>query len=70
MRKGLAGIIHKNGPSTGIAKFKYTRKHDIGKLYWMRSDMKWHSYKMPGGSKSLGALVKEVDTDPQGALFG
>jgi len=56
--------------STGVAKFKYTRTHNVWKLYRIRRDMKWHLYEMPGGSKSLEALVNEVDTDPHGAFFG
>jgi len=53
-----------------VAKFKYIRKDNVWKLYWMRSDMKWHLYPMPRGTKTLEALVKEVDSDPQGAFFG
>ena len=53
-----------------IAKFKYIRKDDRWKLYWMRGDLKWHPYEMKPATKSLGALVKEVDTDPHGAFWG
>lgn len=56
--------------STGIAKFKYIRTYNVWKLYWMRSDMKWHLYEPSRGSRTLEALVKEVDTDPHGAFFG
>jgi hypothetical protein len=52
------------------AKFKYIRKDNIWKLYWMRRDLKWHAYEMPSVTKSLEALVKEVDSDPYGAFFG
>jgi hypothetical protein len=56
----------------GIAKFKYNRKDGKWKLYWMRRDLKWHLYDMdmPGGTKKLELLVKEVDADPYGAFFG
>lgn len=53
-----------------VAKFKYIRKDNVWKLYWMRRDLKWHSYEMSPGTKSLEALVQEVDSDPQGAFFG
>ena len=36
----------------------------------MRRDLKFHSYEMPRGKKTLEALVKEVDSDPHGAFFG
>src|SRR5271169_2733739 len=52
-----------------IAKFKFIKKDKVWKLYWMRKDMKWHSYfEMPNSSKNLEALVQEVDGDPQGAF--
>ncbi|MBU4269216.1 MAG: DUF3024 domain-containing protein [Acidobacteria bacterium] len=53
-----------------MAKFKYIRKDNAWKLYWMRRDMKWHLYEMPYDTKTLEALVKEVDSDPHGAFFG
>ncbi len=56
--------------STPMAKFKYIRKDNVWKLYWMRRDLKFHSYEMPRGTKTLEALVKEVDSDPHGAFFG
>jgi Txe/YoeB family toxin of Txe-Axe toxin-antitoxin module len=53
-----------------VAKFKYSRKDNIWKLYWMRRDLKWHLYKMSRPTKRLESLVKEVDSDPHGAFFG
>ena len=56
----------------GVAKFKYSRKDSKWKLYWMRRDVKWHMYDVgiPGGTKKLEVLVREVDDDPDGAFFG
>ena len=56
--------------SSGIAKFKYTRKQDVWKLYWMRQDLKWHLYEPFPESRTIGRLVAEVDKDPHGAFFG
>lgn len=56
--------------STPMAKFKTIRKDNAWKLYWMRRDLKWHAYEMPPGTKSLEALVKEVDSDPHGTFWG
>jgi hypothetical protein len=53
-----------------VAKFKYIRKNNVWRLYWMRRDMKWHSYDMQCATKNLEELVKEVDSDPHGAFFG
>ncbi len=79
--KGLDVVVYEERPywdkksewtKMGVAKFKYSRKDDVWKLYWMRRDMKWHLYDvgMPEGTKRLELLVKEVDADPYGAFFG
>jgi len=57
----------------GVAKFKYDRKKQTWKLYWMRRDLKWHLYDpSPGASesRSIEPLVAEVERDPYGAFFG
>lgn len=54
----------------GIAKFKYVRRIVKWKLYWMRQDLKWHSYEPFPASTRLESLVAEVDKDPHGAFFG
>ena len=60
----------KEWSKTEVAKFKYSRKDGEWKLYWMRSDLKWHAYDMVSPTKSLEEIVKEVDEDPDGAFFG
>jgi len=54
----------------GIAKFKYVRRIVKWKLYWMRQDLKWHSYEPFPASTRPESLVAEVDKDPHGAFFG
>ena len=56
--------------SHGIAKFKYNRKQNVWKLYWMRQDLKWHLYGAFPESARIQTLVEEVDKDPHGAFFG
>ena len=56
--------------SEGIARFKYDRKQNIWKLYWMRQDLKWHLYEPFPESTTIETLVVEVDKDPHGAFFG
>lgn len=60
----------KQWSSLPVAKFKYIRKNNSWKLYWMRSDRKWHLYEARCSAKTLEALAKEVDKDPHGAFFG
>ncbi len=54
----------------GVAKFTYNRKQNVWKLYWMRSDLKWHLYELLPESTRIDRLVTEVDKDPHGAFFG
>ena len=77
--RGLDVVVYEERPAwrnpkelsrTEVAKFKYSRKNGEWKLYWMRSDLKWHSYDMTGPTRRLEELVKEVDEDPDGAFFG
>jgi hypothetical protein len=63
-----------NDPSiwtkSAVAKLKYDRTNRRWKLYWMRSDMKWHLYDPSSSTGDLDLLVDEVDRDPHGAFFG
>jgi hypothetical protein len=58
--------------SLSVAKFKYNRRNNTWKLYWMMRDGKWHLYDvgMPDGTERLELLVREVEADPYGAFFG
>ncbi len=48
-------------------KIQCIKSRNIWKLYWMRSDLKWHGYdEYP----SLEAAIKEIDKDPDGCFFG
>lgn len=49
------------------AKLQYIKSRNIWKLYWMRSDFKWHGY---GEYSSFEIAIKEVDEDPNGCFFG
>ena len=56
--------------TSGIAKFKYSRKQNVWKLYWMRQNLMWHLYGPLPESIRIDRLVAEVDKDPYGAFFG
>ncbi len=56
--------------SSGIARFKYNRKQNIWKLYWMGQNLKWCPYGPLPESTRIDRLVVQVDKDPDGAFFG
>jgi len=53
-----------------VAKFKFVRSRNEWRLYWMRADLKWHSYDPLPSSRDLEELVGEVDEDPYCCFFG
>ncbi len=55
---------------SGIAQFKYHRKENVWKLYWMRENLKWYPYGPLPESMRIDRLAAEVDRDPNGAFFG
>jgi hypothetical protein len=54
----------------GVARFRFTRTRGRWTLYWMRADLKWHSYCGEAPAKSLAELVHIVDEDASFAFFG
>ena len=53
-----------------VAKLKFVRAARQWRLYWQRADLKWHEYEGCSASRDLGALVREVDSDPLACFFG
>jgi hypothetical protein len=53
-----------------IAKAAYvgTRRH--WRIYWMRQDLKWHSYEPAPSVNSIDAFCKVVDEDSHCCFFG
>lgn len=60
----------KEWTSSGIAKFEYSRKQNVWKLYWTGQNLKWYPYGPLPESIRIDRLVVEVDKDPHGAFFG
>ncbi len=56
--------------ASGVARFKYNRKQNLWKLYWMREDLKWCPYGPLPESTRIDRLIVEVDKDPHGTFFG
>lgn len=54
----------------GIAKLTYVKSKKHWKLYWMRQDLKWHSYPPLAQSDQLTNLLNEVMHDEHGCFFG
>lgn len=55
---------------TPVAKTTYVRSGDCWKLYWMRGDLKWHSYQPRATVRSLAEALKVVGDDQHCCFFG
>jgi hypothetical protein len=55
---------------TEVAKVTFVRSQKVWKLYWMRGNLKWHSYEPLSSAASLEELVAEIDEDPMCCFFG
>lgn len=53
-----------------VAKATYVKSSGLWKLYWMRSDSKWHRYDLDPGSESLQDVLREIEEDPYCCFWG
>ena len=53
-----------------IAKATYVKSKKVWKLFWMRADMKWHSYKPFPVSDYLEKILEVVEQDAHGCFWG
>src|SRR5687767_13742200 len=53
-----------------IARAKWVTSQNKWRLYWMRGDMKWHSYEPLPEAATLGVILDEVHRDPHCCFFG
>ena len=53
-----------------FAKATYVRTQKVWKIYWMRANLKWHSYEPLPTVKSIQAFCDAVDADPLGCFKG
>ena len=53
-----------------VAKFTFVKTKKKWKLFWMRADLKWHSYQPLAESASLEKVLAEIDRDPHGCFWG
>lgn len=52
-----------------VAKTTYVRTQNVWKVFWMRSDLKWHGYDPPE-VRSLKKWLELVDEDAWGCFWG
>ena len=53
-----------------FAKATYVKTQKLWKVFWMRSDLKWHGYKPVPTVSSIDEFVTAVDADPYCCFFG
>jgi hypothetical protein len=53
-----------------VARMRYGKTQNEWRLYWMRSDLKWHLYGSDARFKAPLAALVVVDTDSYGCFFG
>lgn len=53
-----------------IAKATYVKTQDLWKIYWMRQDLKWHSYPLLPQVEFIEEFLEEVALDPSACFWG
>ncbi|WP_298300440.1 DUF3024 domain-containing protein [Hydrotalea sp.] len=53
-----------------VAKTTYVNTKKLWKVFWMRSDLKWHSYLPTPTVKTIQAFVKLVEADDHHCFWG
>ena len=53
-----------------VAKATFARTKGIWKVFWMRADLKWHSYGPKAEVNTLKEFLGAVDRDEHGCFFG
>jgi hypothetical protein len=53
-----------------IARIRWIGTQKKWQMYWMRADLKWHTYKPATAIKSIGDALEEVHRDPYCCFFG
>ncbi len=53
-----------------VAKTTWVNIQKVWKVYWMRSDLKWHSYDPKPIVKNIEGFLDAVDQDAHGCFWG
>jgi len=54
----------------GIAKATYVKSRKVWKIFWLRSDLKWHGYDPVPEVKHLEDFLKVVEEDENACFWG
>lgn len=55
---------------TPVAKATYVRSRDLWRIYWMRRDLRWHSYTPQPAVSNIDEFLNVVDADEYACFFG
>ena len=55
---------------TPIAKITFVRNQQVWRIFWMRSDLKWHGYVPHASVRSLAKALEIVGKDEHCCFFG
>jgi|SRR5690606_39424553 len=55
---------------SSIAKATWAQTKKVYKIYWMRADLKWHSYKPQPMVKTIEDFLQTVNEDAYGCFWG
>jgi spore coat polysaccharide biosynthesis protein SpsF (cytidylyltransferase family) len=53
-----------------VAKATYVKRKNLWKVYWMKSDLKWHKYEPEFEVNELADFVAVVDEDRYACFWG
>lgn len=53
-----------------VAKATYVKTQEVWRVYWQRSDLKWHAYPPVPEVKTLEAFLALVEKDEHACFFG
>lgn len=53
-----------------VAQGRYIKSRGVWKIYWKRSDLKWHIYQPLAEVNTVQEFLDEVSMDPYGCFFG
>mgnify|MGYP002777572404 CR=1 FL=1 len=56
--------------NNSFIKTTYNRAKNIWKIYWMRADLKWHSYEPDPEAASIDNVLRIVEEDEYCCFFG
>lgn len=53
-----------------FAKIKYVKSNELWKIYWLRGNLKWHSYAPRPIVEELEVALEEIMKDSHHCFFG